>query len=128
MNTDTRQPLDLPLLPPTTVPLTPHCQWTPTDADRINWRGLGEFAEAGAPHTRPGGEFAEGAGEWPDSISRRRFLTLLGASLGLAGLSGCRVRPSTGKILPYVHPPEGLVPGKPLYFATAMSLDGAAIG
>jgi len=53
---------------------------------------------------------------------------LMGASLALAGLSGCGARPPTGKIVPYVRQPEQLVPGKPLFFATAMPLNGGAIG
>ena len=35
-------------------------------------------------------EFAEGASEPPDAVSRREVLTLLGASLSLAGLAACR--------------------------------------
>ncbi|MFO0841464.1 MAG: hypothetical protein U0797_03555 [Gemmataceae bacterium] len=50
----------------------------------------------------------------------------MGASLGLAGLTGCR-RP-TGTILPYVKQPENLVPGKPLSYATAMPQGGFATG
>ena len=62
-------------------------------------------------------------------LSRRQFLTLMGASLALAGLSGCSVQPApSGELVPYVHPPEEVVPGKPLFFATAMTLGGAAVG
>jgi molybdopterin-containing oxidoreductase family iron-sulfur binding subunit len=63
-----------------------------------------------------------------DPISRRKFLTLLGASLSLAGLNGCSVRPPAEKIVPYVRSPEELVLGKPLFFATAMPLGGLATG
>src|SRR5262245_28684823 len=63
----------------------------------------------------------------PDGLSRRRFLTLMGASLALAGLAGCR--PPPGKIMPYArNVPDNLVPGKPLYYATAMELGGFATG
>src|SRR5262249_23728320 len=56
-------------------------------------------------------------------------LTLMGASLALAGLSGCSVRPAPrGQIVPYVRAPEEIVPGKPLFFATAMPLGGSATG
>src|SRR5207247_2045553 len=49
-----------------------------------------------------------------------------GASLALAGLAGCAREPSE-KIVPFVRQPEGVVPGKPLFYATAMpSADGAA--
>ena len=39
-------------------------------------------------------EFPEQAAVWPNPLSRRQFLTLMGASLALAGLSGCSVRPA----------------------------------
>jgi molybdopterin-containing oxidoreductase family iron-sulfur binding subunit len=64
-----------------------------------------------------------------DPLTRRRFLTLMGASLGLAGLSGCN--PSAApreRIVPYVRQPEDIIPGQPLYFATAMPLGGDALG
>src|SRR5207302_5307849 len=58
-----------------------------------------------------------------------QFLTLMGASLALAGLGGCSVRPApTGTVVPYVRAPEEIVPGKPLFYATAMTLGGAGVG
>ena len=48
----------------------------------------------------------------------------MGASLALAGLSGC-VFQQPEKIVPYVKQPEEEVPGKALFFATAASLFGA---
>ena len=68
-------------------------------------------------------EFPEQADVWPDSLSRRHFLTLMGASLALAGLGGCSVKPAPlSKIVPYVHPPRDIVPGQPLFFATTMAV------
>ena len=61
-------------------------------------------------------------------LGRRRFLQLLGASIAFAGLSGCQVRQPVETIVPYVRQPEEIVPGKPLFYATAMSLGGYAIG
>src|SRR5438552_14207443 len=49
----------------------------------------------------------------------------MGASLALAGLSGCVIQPPE-KIVPYVKQPEEEVPGKGLYIATAFSLGGIA--
>ena len=70
-------------------------------------------------------EFPEQAGVWPDSLSRRQFLTLDGRSLALAGLSGCSVKPApSADLVPYVDPPEDVVPGRPLFFATADDLCG----
>ena len=55
------------------------------------------------------------------TLNRRDFLKLMGASLALAGLPACTRQPIE-KIVPYVKQPEELVPGKPLFFATAMTL------
>ena len=63
----------------------------------------------------------------PDSMDRREFVTLIGAALALSGFAGCG-RPPDEKIVPYVRQPELLVPGKPLYYATAMPQPGGAIG
>jgi molybdopterin-containing oxidoreductase family iron-sulfur binding subunit len=57
-------------------------------------------------------------------VDRRRFLHLMAASLGLAGLTGCR-RPEL-PALPYTKPPEEVVPGLPTYYATAMPRPGSA--
>ena len=51
----------------------------------------------------------------------------MGASLGLAGLTGCTRQP-TEFICPYVDPPEDAIPGRPLFFATAVPVDGIAEG
>src|SRR5262245_33051012 len=64
-------------------------------------------------------EFPEHAGFLTDEVSRRRFLTLMGASIALAGVSGCK-RSIPEKAVPRVRQPEILIPGKPMYFATAM--------
>ena len=50
--------------------------------------------------------------------SRRRFLSLMSASLALAGLSACR-KP-VERILPYVKGLEESVPGIPLHYASTM--------
>ena len=73
------------------------------------------------------GNFREQASEWLDPIGRRGFLKLMGASLALAGVSACTRQPDE-KIIPYVRQPEDLVPGTPLFFATAMPLGGSASG
>jgi MoCo/4Fe-4S cofactor protein with predicted Tat translocation signal len=60
-------------------------------------------------------------------VNRRELLTLMGASIALAGLTGC-VRQPTEKIFPYVKAPEELVPGVPLFYATAHVHGGYARG
>jgi Fe-S-cluster-containing dehydrogenase component/anaerobic selenocysteine-containing dehydrogenase len=59
-------------------------------------------------------------------IGRREFMKLAAASIALGGMGGCSPPPE--KIVPYAHSPEGLVPGKPVFYATAMALDGFAKG
>jgi len=65
--------------------------------------------------------------ELADPVARRTFLKLSGAALGLAGLTACTRQP-VETIVPYVRQPEELVPGKPLFFATAMAIGGVAAG
>jgi molybdopterin-containing oxidoreductase family iron-sulfur binding subunit len=72
-------------------------------------------------------EFPQNASEWLDPVGRRAFLKLMGASLALAGVSACTRQPDE-MIVPYVRQPEELVPGKPLFFATAMPFAGAGTG
>jgi Fe-S-cluster-containing dehydrogenase component len=62
-----------------------------------------------------------------EKLKRRDFLKLMGASLGLAGLTACRPRP-IDKIMPYALAPEQLVAGEPLFFSTAMDMDGSGLG
>ncbi|HEY0703024.1 MAG TPA: TAT-variant-translocated molybdopterin oxidoreductase [Candidatus Acidoferrales bacterium] len=62
-----------------------------------------------------------------DGIDRREVLKLAAASAALAGLSACTKLP-TQKIVPYVKPPEEIIPGRPLFYATSMTLAGAAYG
>ncbi len=62
-----------------------------------------------------------------DPFERRTFLKLMGASMALAGFSACTRQPPE-HIVPYVRQPEELIPGRPLFYATAMSLGGVATG
>lgn len=91
------------------------------------WRTLGEQADAEALIDQVAREFPHLLPLVNELPHRRQFLTLLGASLALAGITGCEQRPSE-RILPYVRQPEQIVPGRPLYFASAALLDGYARG
>jgi molybdopterin-containing oxidoreductase family iron-sulfur binding subunit len=71
-------------------------------------------------------EFPRQHSEWIDPVSRRGFLKLAGASLAMAGLAGCTKQPLE-QILPYVRQPEELIPGKPIFYATAMPFAGYAL-
>jgi molybdopterin-containing oxidoreductase family iron-sulfur binding subunit len=94
---------------------------------REYWRSLEELAESESFQQLLEREFPEQASEWTDGVSRRRFLNLMAASLALAGLSSC-VAPPTEKLVPYVRAPEEIIPGRPLFFATAMPLAASATG
>src|SRR5271157_2907501 len=89
------------------------------------WRSLEELAGSKEFQEALHREFPKGASEWLDSVSRRGFLKVMGASLGLAGMTGC-VRLPLEPIVPYVRQPENVVPGRPMYYATAMTLGGYA--
>ena len=89
------------------------------------WRSLEELA--GKPEFQEAmhREFPKGASEWLDSVSRRGFLKLAGSSLALAGMTACTKQPYE-PIVPYVRQPEELIPGRPLFYATAFTLGGYA--
>ncbi len=91
------------------------------------WRSLEELAASERFQEFLQREFPRQAAVWDSSLSRRRFLQVMGASLALAGLSGCLSQP-VEKIVPYVKAPEEVVPGQPLFFATAVALGGFAAG
>jgi MoCo/4Fe-4S cofactor protein with predicted Tat translocation signal len=89
------------------------------------WRSLEELAGNPAFQEALHREFPKGASEWVDSVSRRGFLKVMGASMALAGMTGC-VRLPLEPIVPYVRQPEDVIPGRPQFYATAMTLGGYA--
>jgi molybdopterin-containing oxidoreductase family iron-sulfur binding subunit len=91
------------------------------------WRSLEERAQTPEFQARLASEFPFTAKLGPSELDRRQFVTLMGASLALAGLAGC-VRQSADKIVPYVVAPETLVPGHPQFYATALPVEGFARG
>lgn len=91
------------------------------------WRSLEELAETPEFEELLHREFPRQASELADGVSRRNFLQLAGASLALAGLTGCTKQPAEA-IVPYVKQPEYIVPGRPLFFATALTHGGYATG
>jgi len=89
------------------------------------WRSLEELAGSDEFREMMHREFPKGASEWLDSVSRRGFLQLMGASLAMAGMTGCTKLPIE-EIVPYVRQPEQVIPGRPMYYATAFTLSGYA--
>jgi molybdopterin-containing oxidoreductase family iron-sulfur binding subunit len=98
----------------------------PSATGRRYWRSLEELADT--PQFR---ELLER--ELPPAVaelfqaSRRRFLKIMGASLGLAGLAGCMRYPAE-KLAPYAHRPDNRTPGVPVSYATAWEVGGVAHG
>jgi MoCo/4Fe-4S cofactor protein with predicted Tat translocation signal len=98
---------------------------------RKYWRSLeelshdAEFSSRLDEHVRR--EFPSQAELLADPVQRRTLLQLMGASLALAGFSACTRQPDE-HVLPYAKSPEALIPGRPLYFATAMPWASGAIG
>ena len=90
------------------------------------WRSLADLRSDPSIEEQRHREFTEGASELPEGVSRREMLTLIGASLSLAGLASCR-RP-VEKIVPYVNAPEDIVPGVPRKYATTMPFGRSAYG
>ena len=74
-----------------------------------------------------------GASEWPaadeagNGMGRRQFHHAGGRVAGAGGVGGVQPR-SREKIVPYVDQPEQIIPGKPLFYATAMPLGGYGRG
>ncbi len=92
------------------------------------WRSLAELENSPGFAEIIDREFPRGAGVYQDSgLSKRDFMKLMGASMALAGvgLSGCR-RPE-GYIVPFNKGVEWTVPGKFLYYATAMPIRQGAM-
>ena len=91
------------------------------------WRSLGELAGTPAFTESLHHEFPNDPEKENPGVNRRDVVKLMAASAALAGLSSCTKLP-TQKIVPYVRAPEEIIPGKPLFYATAMTLGGVATG
>jgi MoCo/4Fe-4S cofactor protein with predicted Tat translocation signal len=94
---------------------------------RALWRSLEELAETDEFRDRLSREFPGTVPEFLDPATRRQFLRVMGASLALAGVTGCAYQPPE-KIVPYVIQPARITPGKPLFFASAVPFCGYAMG
>ena len=93
------------------------------------WRSLDELADTHEFREFLHKEFPRQAAPLANGLERRDFLKLLGASMALAGLSACARPPlAHEKIVPYVRQDDEITPGKPLFFATAVTYGGYAEG
>ena len=86
------------------------------------WRSLSEFRGSEEFSQYLDREFPVAASEFPEGVSRRRWMQLMGASLAVAGVAGCRYPKEA--IEPFVIRPEGRVPGESYSRATNFELAG----
>lgn len=91
------------------------------------WRSLEELSQSPEVIERLEQEFPGYDAKSILSISRRRFVQLMGASMALAGLtlSGCRRWPKE-TLAPYSSAPQGTTPGVEEYYATMWERSGVA--
>lgn len=90
------------------------------------WRSLSEFRQdekfvSESLHR----EFPVAASEFPEGVSRRRWMQLMGASLAMAGAAGCRYPEEL--IAPFVIRPTDRTPGEPYQTATNFELAGDVV-
>ncbi|HET8798361.1 MAG TPA: TAT-variant-translocated molybdopterin oxidoreductase [Thermoanaerobaculia bacterium] len=90
------------------------------------WRSLEDLSRSEVFDDFMHQEFPPQAQPLANGVDRRSFVKLMGASVAMAGLAACRQPAEV--IVPYVNQPENLIPGKPLFFASAMTLGGVATG
>ncbi len=82
-------------------------------AELENSKGFEEFLHR---------EFPQAASEFPAGMSRRRWLQLMGASIALSGVAGCRIEEES--ILPFAARPANRVPGEAQHFNTTIEIAG----
>ena len=104
----------------------------PGEKGREFWRSLEELADTARFREYLHREFpalnaSEADPSMLDPSGRRHFLKLMSASLAFAGLTACTRQPQE-YIVPYVKTPDGLIPGKAQFYATAMTMGGVANG
>jgi hypothetical protein len=80
----------------------------PVDSSEFNEAIDRDFGSATEHHT--------------DGFSRRRWLQLMGASLALGGVTGCRYEEE--KIAPFAFRPQHRIPGVPVKYASLTELGG----
>jgi len=96
---------------------------SPTTHDRSRptyWRSVAELESSPEFNQYLDREFPVAASEFPEGVSRRRWMQLMGASLAVAGATGCRYPEEV--IAPFVLRPEGRVPGETYSRATNFEL------
>ncbi|MBL4886429.1 MAG: TAT-variant-translocated molybdopterin oxidoreductase [Planctomycetaceae bacterium] len=90
------------------------------------WRSLEELHDKPSFQEYLHREFPEAASLVPDGVSRRRWLQVMGASLTLAGVTGCHWEDEN--VGTYANRPANRIPGVPVKYATLLERSGVAIG
>src|SRR5689334_13614324 len=91
---------------------------------KVYWRSLAELAETPEFKENFDKEFYGAPLHETGSVSRRRFMQLMGASMALATGASCRWEKEN--ILPFSRRPGNHVPGVPQHYASAVELGGYA--
>jgi len=86
------------------------------------WRSLEELGDTPEFRQYLDAEFPSEAEVPTDALSRRRFLQIMGASVAMAGVVGCRWPEET--IVPFAHREEDVMPGQARSFATSFEIGG----
>ena len=89
------------------------------------WRSLSELEGTPEFDQFLQREFPQAASEFPEGVSRRRWLKLMSASLALGGVAGCRYGPD--QIASFVVRPANTNPGIAKHYATNFQLAGRAV-
>lgn len=96
----------------------------PAEETTVSWRSVGQLEGSNEFRQWLDREFPASAAAMKDEAdaetSRRSFLKLMGASSALAGLSMVACRRAEKYTVPYTQAPEWVIPGKALYYASAM--------
>ncbi|MDD4975187.1 MAG: TAT-variant-translocated molybdopterin oxidoreductase [Bacteriovorax sp.] len=91
------------------------------------WKSYEQWRESSEVEELIEREFQVDASIFANTVSRRHFFKIMGASMALAGLEGCRRSP-VHKIVSFVNAPEGLIPGKSVFYARSLNRGGFAVG
>ena len=93
-------------------------------ANKTYWRSLNDLQETAEFEQIASREFPQAASEFPEGVSRRKWLKLMSSSLALGGFAGCRYGPD--EIAAFVVRPPNNVAGVPKHYATNFELAGRA--
>jgi molybdopterin-containing oxidoreductase family iron-sulfur binding subunit len=107
--------------------MNPSSTQSPSERSGGYWKSLEQWENSPEFRRLTQDEFVPGAMDPDPGPSRRTFLKAVAASMAMAGMTGCKPK-STEMIVPYVRQPAEVTPGRPLYFATSMTLGGYAQG